>query len=169
MTIEIRPVRPDEYGEAGRVTADAYREFVPPGDDDWTGYLAHLSDVAGRAGRTLVLVAIEEGRILGSVTLELDRRVEEGEDHREGERLPPEEAHVRMLGVDPEARGRGIGRALMDECIRVAREHGKTLMTLNTTERMKPAHRMYEAMGFSRGPDWQVSEDFSLLSYSLEL
>ena len=39
MTIEIRPVRPEEYAEAGGVTADAYREFVPPGDgDDWGGY-----------------------------------------------------------------------------------------------------------------------------------
>ena len=167
MTIEIREVRPEEYEEAGRVTADAYREYAR--DDDWDAYLVHIADVADRAERTTVLAAVEDGRILGTVTLELDRRVEEGEDHSEAERLPAREAHIRMLGVDPSTQGRGIGRALMDESIRIAREHGKTLMTLNTTERMHVAQRMYEGMGFVRQPDWQVSEDFSLLSYALDL
>jgi ribosomal protein S18 acetylase RimI-like enzyme len=170
MTLEIRPAMPAEYDEAGRVTAEAYREFVPPDDDGgWSSYLDHIADVADRAERTTVLVAVEDGRILGAVTLELDRRTEESAESREGGRLPAHEAHVRMLGVHPDAQGRGIGRALMDECIRIALEHGKTLMTLHTTGRMKSAQRMYESMGFVRGPDWQVDEDFSLLSYALEL
>ena len=37
MAIEVRPVTPDEYDEAGRVTADAYREFAD--SDDWERYL----------------------------------------------------------------------------------------------------------------------------------
>ena len=167
MTVKIREVRPEEYEEAGRVTADAYRPYAR--GDDWDGYLLELADVADRAQRTMVLVAVEDGRILGTTTLELDRRVSEGEDHQEAERLPANEAHIRMLGVLPEAQGRGIGRALMDESIRIAREHGKTLMTLNTTQRMTVAQRMYERMGFERMPDWQVSEDFTLLTYRLEL
>ena len=170
MTIEIREVRPEEYEEAGRVTADAYRGYVRPEDSaDWTAYLDELADVAGRADRTTVLVAVEGGRILGTNTLELDRRVDEGDDHREGRRLPPEEAHIRMLAVAPDAQGRGIGRALMDEAIRIARDRGKTVMSLNTTERMTVAQRMYEAMGFERLPDWEVSPDFTLLSYRLAL
>ena len=83
--------------------------------------------------------------------------------------LPPTESHIRMLGVDPSARGRGVGPALMLECMRIAREHGKTLMTLNTGPRMKAAQRMYESMGFDRLPDVEVSEDFSLLSYAISL
>jgi GNAT superfamily N-acetyltransferase len=168
MTIEVRPVRPNEHEEAGRVTAEAYREFAD-GGDGWSEYLERIADVADRAERTMVLVATEDGRVLGTLTLELDRRVEEDEDHREGERLPPHQAHVRMLGVDPSARGRGVGGALMEESIRVAKHHGKTLMTLNTTSRMQTAQRMYEGMGFVRQPDWQVSEDFSLLAYELKL
>ena len=114
-------------------------------------------------------MAVDGSDLLGSVTLELDRRVEEGQDHLEAERLPAHESHVRMLGVRPDAQGRGIGRALMDACIAVARDHGKTLMTLHTTQRMEAAQAMYERMGFVREPDWRVSEDFSLLSYSLDL
>jgi ribosomal protein S18 acetylase RimI-like enzyme len=162
MSVEIRPVRPDEYELAGRVTADAYREYAR--GDDWPDYLERLADVAGRAQRTTVLVAVEGDRILGTVTLELDRRVEEErQDHLEAQRLPAHECHIRMLAVAPVAQRRGIGRALMEECMRIARENGKTMMTLNTAARMEAARRMYEAMGFERLPDWNESEDFPLL------
>ena len=141
MTIEIREVRPEEHEAAGRVTAEAYRPYAR--GEDWNEYLLELADVADRAQRTMVLVAVEDGRIIGTSTLELDRRVAEGEEHEEAQRLPPHEAHIRMLGVVPEAQGRGVGRALMDESIRIARERGKTLMTLHTTSRMTIAQRMY--------------------------
>jgi ribosomal protein S18 acetylase RimI-like enzyme len=165
--IEIRELRPEEYDEGGRVTAEAYRVYAR--GSDWDAYLVHIAGVAERADRTTVLGAFDDGRIVATVTLELDRRVEEGQDHQEAQRLPSHEAHIRMLGVHPAAQGRGIGKALMDETIRLARERGKTLMTLHTTERMTAAQGMYEAMGFRRLPDWRVSEDFVLLTYALSL
>jgi GNAT superfamily N-acetyltransferase len=164
MGIEIRPVRPDEYAAAGEVTRQAYMEFARPGEVGWEGYLAQLGDVAGRAGRVHVLVAVEDGTILGTATLELDGRV----DHDEPP-LRPEEAHIRMVGVDPSARGRGIGKALMEACLAEARDHGKTLATLHTTRWMKTAQRMYEQMGFTRGPDRVFPDGFVLMSYSLPL
>ena len=166
MAIEVREAWPEEYGEAGRVTADAYREFVRPDDPGgWEEYLARIADVAGRAGRTTVVVAVDEGRVLGSATLELTGRTEPGED----DPVPPEEAHVRMLGVDPSERGRGIAKALMVECLRLAREAGKAQMTLNTTERMRLAQRMYESLGFVRGQDEVFPDGFVLLSYAKRL
>ena len=145
--MEIREVVPEEYAEAGRVTADAYREFVRQGDDDWGRYLETLGDVAGRVGRTSVLVAVDATGILGTATLELDDRIEAEEDGP----LAPGEAHIRMLGVSPDARKRGIARALMAACEARALEAGRTLMTLHTTERMQGAQRMYEALGYERG------------------
>ena len=165
MAIEIRQARPEEYDEAGRVTELAYREFAPPGDEGWDGYLRRLADVRGRAGRTLVLVAVDDGRVLGTATLELDQRIEPDDDAP----LGPGQAEVRMVGVLPKARGRGIGRALMDACLREARAAGKTLVTLHTTKRMRTAQRMYESMGFERGPDRVFENGFVLLSYSLPL
>lgn len=162
--MEVRVALPEEHEAAGRVTADAYREFVRPGDDDWERYLARIADVGERAGRTSILVAVEDGRILGSLTLELEGRVrDEGDaDHRA---LALGEAHIRMLGVDPSARRRGIARTLMAEAERLARETGKTEITLNTTERMQAAQRMYEALGYERIDDTVFPDGFVLLGY----
>lgn len=164
--MEVRPVRPEEHEEAGRVTALAYEEFGLRGDDGWGSYLERLADVAGRADRTLVLVAVEEGRIVGSATLELDARVPGGHQRPP---LGAREAHLRMLGVDPGARGRGIGRMLVEACIREARRAGKAVLTLDTTERMRAARRMYEAMGFRREEDLVYDDGFRLLQYALDL
>ncbi len=161
MGIRIRPARSEEYDEAGRVTALAYREFVRPGDGSWHAYLARIADVAGRADRTTVLVALDdERRIVGSATLELGERIDEDDPP-----LAPDEAHIRMLGVHPENRSRGIARALMEACFERARAVGRTRMTLHTTERMRAAQAMYEGMGFERRPDRVFPDGFVLLTY----
>lgn len=163
--LEVHEVTPGEFGEAGRVTALAYREFATPGEEGWDAYLRRIADVAGRAARTVVLVAAEEGRILGSATLELDDRVELEPERR----LDHDEAHIRMLGVDPAARGRGVARALMDACIARARLAGRARITLNTAGPMRAARAMYEAMGFERLPDRILPDGFALLTYELRV
>jgi ribosomal protein S18 acetylase RimI-like enzyme len=163
MNIQIREATPEEYAEAGAVTASAYREFVRGGD--WEDYLESIADVEGRADRTTIVVAIDGARIVGSATLELTDRVEPDDDPA----LDPAEAHIRMLGVAPEARRRGIARALMADCMDRARAEGKTFLTLHTTERMAAAQQMYESLGFVRGADRVFSDGFVLLTYRAEL
>ena len=165
MTLQIREATPQEHAEAGRVTAESYREFVAPGETAWEDYLTQIADVASRAGRTRVMVAVQDGRILASATLELDDRVELEEDGP----LAPGEAHIRMLGVDPGARGGGVARALMTACEETARAAGKTRMTLHTTSRMRVAQHMYESLGYVREEDRVFPDGFVLLSYSKPL
>lgn len=160
MTIEVREALSHEHAEAGEVTALAYREFVRPGDPDWEEYLRRLADVEGRARVAIVFIAVEEGRVLGSATLEVGERIESDDPP-----LPPDEAHMRMLGVHPDARRRGIAGMLIDACIERARAMGKTRMSLHTTHRMKVARAMYEAMGFRRLPDRVFPDGFVLLTY----
>src|SRR6266536_4421573 len=165
VPIDIREVRPGEYEEAGRITASAWREFLPADPDtEWEAYVAEIADIRGRAGRTLVLGAFEDDRPLGTVTLEVDRKI-----GNEGIPLAPDAANVRMLGVAPEARRRGVGRALMEAVIAEARARGKRAVTLNTGEKMRSAVAMYEAMGFVRGQDVVLDDGFRLQSYRLEL
>ena len=142
------------------MTALAYREFVRPSDHDWERYLGVIADVGSRAEVALVLVAEEDGRIIGSATLELGARID-GDDPP----LAPDEAHIRMLGVDPEARGRGVARSLIEACISRARQAGRSRMTLHTTKRMRAAQAMYGSMGFQRLPDRVFPDGFVLLSF----
>ena len=165
MTPVIREATPQEHAEAGRVTAEAYREFVAPGETAWETYLTHIADVASRAERTRVMIAVQDGRIVGSATLELQDRVDPKDDGP----LAPGEAHIRMLGVDPDARGGGVARALMTACEEMARAAGKTVMTLHTTSRMRAAQRMYASMGYVREEDRVFPDGFVLLSYSKRL
>ena len=162
--MEVREATNEEHDEAGRVTALAYAEFVTPGDEAWEDYLEHIADVASRARVATILVALDDGRIVGSASLELGERIDDDDPP-----LAPDEAHIRMLGVHPEARGRGVARALMEACFARARAAGRTRMTLYTTHRMRAAQAMYEGMGFERLADRVFPDGFVLLTYQREI
>jgi ribosomal protein S18 acetylase RimI-like enzyme len=57
----------------------------------------------------------------------------------------------------------------MEACESEARRGGKRYQTLETTGAMVAAQRLYESMGFRRGPDQVFEDGFRLLTYELEL
>ena len=153
--MEIREATAEEHAEAGRVTAAAYEGLVRD-----PSYLERIADVADRAPRTEILVAVQDGEIVGSLTLELSRRVNPNDDPLEGHR-----AHIRMLGVAPGHQGRGIGTRLMHEAEERARAAGKTEITLHTTEPMAIARTMYAGLGYERTADEVLPDGFVLMGY----
>jgi len=155
--MEIRPVRPDEYAEAGDLVASVYATLIP----DLGDYADELRDVAGRiAWGAEVWVAEVEGRVAATVTYVPG-------PGRYAEYPDPLGAGIRMLAVLPGYQRRGIGRALVRDCLDRARADGRRAVYLHTTEWMAEAQRLYATMAFERLPelDWEPEPGVRLLAY----
>ena len=138
----LRNARFNELRDIALLMKDAYLEYeklLPM--EAWESYVADIMDLYGRWEKAQLIVAELNGHLVGAVTLYLN-------SGQEG--WPDGWAGVRLLAVHPSYRGRGIGRALMEECIRRCRNHGIITIGLHTTEFMDVARRMYEKMGFVR-------------------
>jgi DNA-binding MarR family transcriptional regulator/GNAT superfamily N-acetyltransferase len=132
----IRPPRPGDIGwvvsRHGALYAEEYGW-----DETFEGFVA---EIAGRfikdldARRERCWIAEREGAIVGAVFLV------RGPDDRT--------AKLRMLYVEPGARGLGIGRRLVEECRIFARTAGYARILLWTNSILTSARHIYEAAGY---------------------
>lgn len=64
--------------------------------------------------------------------------------------FPADWSYIRLLGVDPNYRGLGIGRKLTELCVHHAQITGEIGVALHTSEFMNTARKMYEELGFEQ-------------------
>ncbi len=164
-SLNVRTARTSEYAAIADLTVTAYDALETNHSYAHQEYLPILRDVAGRAKDADVLVAIEDdGTVLGAVTLVLDSTSASAEWD------DPHAAGFRMLAVALDARGRGIGRLLTQNCIDRAKAAGKHSLQIHSRDVMQSARRIYASMGFVRFPeiDFQV-EEIKLEGFRLDL
>jgi RimJ/RimL family protein N-acetyltransferase len=142
--LEIRRVRPEEYDETGVLVEAAYAAGGVLDND--RGYGAHVRNVAGRAPDHPVLVALRDGRIVGSVTI-TPSGSPQSELAREGE------VEFRYLAVAPRAWGTGVAQRLVAAVEDWARGHEAHRLVLCVIESNQAAARLYEHLGFERDPE----------------
>jgi GNAT superfamily N-acetyltransferase len=158
--LEIRQARSEELGEIGLLTGEVYvgEGYIATSD----AYVHELADAARRAVDAELWVAVEDEQILGTVTF-----CPVGSAYREI--AHDDEGEFRMLAVAKQARGRGVGVALVQQCLDRSRELGLFGVRMSTMDRMTAAHRVYERLGFTRAPedDWQPFPGVDLIAYAL--
>jgi putative acetyltransferase len=112
------------------------------------------------AGGGAFYVAVDHGRIVGTAALQL---------------TGPARGEIRKLFLLPEARGRGVGRALLGAVLDAARARAIQRLTLTTRVRYQRAIRMYQEAGFRlagtarkpRGGDLGLSFELDLAARSV--
>ena len=131
-------LRDHEPGDLGWIVARHGALYAR--EKDWNerfeGLVAEVvAEFAGNhdPARERCWIAVKDGRRVGCVMLV-----------RRSDRV----AQLRCLLVEPSARGSGIGKVLVDECLRFAREAGYRKVRLWTDASLAAARRLYERAGF---------------------
>jgi len=152
--VHVRGARPADRAAIEAVTLAAYQEYAAQMPEHWEAYRQNIVGTLGSVEPRDQLVAEREGKIVGCVLLHPAGSTLTGP---RGQSITLSLPEVRLLAVAPEARGLGVGRALMHECIRRAGQSGAAALTLHTTDMMRVAMRLYEGMGFVRSPELDLS------------
>lgn len=145
----IRPATPADLPALGRLGAllirvhhefDRQRFFAPPPDPE-QGYAWFLGSQLDDPD-VVVLVAEDEGRVVGYVYA--------GVEPHSWKELREACGFVHDLVVDPQARGRGAGEALLDAAVDWLQRKGLPRVMLWTAELNAGAQRLFARHGFRR-------------------
>lgn len=139
--MHIRPFAPEDADAVNAVALAAFDQYRGV-YDDWETLSRGVGAMALLAKTAQIVVAEDEARIVGAIAYVPPF----GEPRADF--FQPESPIIRMLVVDPAARGRGIGRALTEACLERARGDGAETIALHTSPAMEVALAMYLRMGF---------------------
>lgn len=147
--LTIRDARDDDRAAVRELTLAAYAEYAGVMEPAaWAGLDGAVRATLESDTQAERIVAEHGGSIVGSVMLFPPHAQVYGE-LLEAARAP----ELRLLAVSPEARGLGVGRELVDECIRRARRMGAGELGLHTSRSLAAAVRLYQRIGFVRAPE----------------
>jgi GNAT superfamily N-acetyltransferase len=153
-TLTIRDLRPEEGPALGQLLVRVYSQLPGfPSPEEQPGYYRMLSEIgrfAERPGARVLAALLPDDTLVGGVVYFGDMA------HYGSGGLAPtltDCSGIRLLGIAPEHRGVGAGKALTQACIDLARAQGHREVVLHTTQAMRTAWGMYERLGFCRAEE----------------
>ena len=135
MDVQIETFRPEHAGAFDALNRAWLLEhglLEPPDEDQLADPWGQIITPGGQ-----IFVAVRDHDVLGTSAV-----IPHG----------PRVFELAKLAVAPAARGHGLGRRLVEACLAFARQRNGQRVMLVSSSRLVPALRLYEALGFRRGP-----------------
>lgn len=169
MTNEIivEELREGDREIVRRVLIESYQQYENDYQTPqvWIDYLAEIKASIDRPQVDKILVAESKQQVLGTLQL-----FDSSEKAYERPELEIESPIIRLLGVHPEARGRGVAQKLLKASVNYAKERGSTSLYLHSSDKMHQAIRLYEWFGFKRDQSKEFyNHDILVKCYRLDL
>lgn len=141
-TIALRPIAPGDAPALARAIRETLTEFgaAKPGTAYYDAATDHLPELFQNTPRSAYFVAELNGEVLG------------GGGIFPTANLPADTVELVKLYLLPAARGRGVGKALINHCLQAARAAGYARIYLETTAELTQAIPLYEKLGFTYLP-----------------
>lgn len=171
MPYEIRNAYPSEFKAIGQLMVRVYSQldgFPKPIDQpQYYKMLESVGDFTLKPHVELLVAVSNDGKIDGAVLYFGDMQY-----YGSGGTATKEtnSAGFRLLAVNSETRGLGVGKLLTVSCIDKARKMNLEQMIIHTTKAMMQAWKMYEGIGFKRSEDLDfIQGELSVYGFRLRL
>lgn len=151
---ELRNAKPEEFKVVGQLMVQVYSQldgFPKPTEQPmYYKMLESVGELTNKPTVELIIAISSEGRIDGAVVYFGDMQY-----YGSGGTATKEinAGGFRLLAVNPNARGLGLGKLLTLKCIEKAKEMKLGQVVIHTTKAMQTAWAMYEKIGFKRSED----------------
>jgi GNAT superfamily N-acetyltransferase len=145
MHVSLRDFSTSDAAIINRLAVASFSQYSN-NFQDWPAMVRVLEKMSDMAANAELIIAELQGRIIGAVGYVPPYSPKAAH-------FKPEWPIIRMLVVDPDARGLGVGRALTEACVARARRDHATEVALHTSPIMTVALPMYLRMGFVRVRD----------------
>jgi GNAT superfamily N-acetyltransferase len=169
--LTIRDILLEEHETLGQLMVDVYSQLegfpTPHEQPAYYQMLANIGSFAQKPGARVLIAESESGGLLGGVIYFADM----AQYGSGGVATTIKNASgFRLLGVSPQARGLGVGKALTQVCLQLARDAGHGQVILHTTKAMRTAWDMYTKMGFERASDLDFMQgQLEVFGFRIEL
>jgi ribosomal protein S18 acetylase RimI-like enzyme len=152
----------DSLQQLGILSYSQFSKILSPADWTTMSRFLHNDKMWEQlVNSSKVFVCEDQGKIVGMAYL-----VASGNPTRI---YPDDWCYVRMVGVDPSYRGKGIAKRLTQMCVDYAKESKEKIVGLHTSEKMEDARHIYEGIGFKLHKEIDPIYGMRYFLYKLDL